>query len=84
MGDMFLNFQLHESAIAFTGVNLLTLYESPDDPGPRIAVWDRNLMGFVLSPYNLVKMALQVEEVSKGDRHQSSTGCNGRDLNPFQ
>ena len=35
MGDMFLNFQLHESAIPFTGVNLLSLYESPDDVGPR-------------------------------------------------
>ena len=84
MGDMFLNFQLHESAIPFTGVSLSTLYESPDDPGPRIAVWDKNLMGFMSSPYDLVKIALLVKEVSKDDCHQSSTGCDGRDLNPFQ
>jgi len=29
MGDMFLNFQLHESAVPFTGVQLLSLYDSP-------------------------------------------------------
>ena len=84
MGDMFLNFQLHELAIPFTGVNLLTLYESPDDVGPHIAVWDRNLMGFAPSPYNSVKMALVAKEVSKGDRCQSNMGCNGWDLNLFQ
>jgi hypothetical protein len=84
IGDMFLNFQLHEAAIPFTGVNLSTLYESSDDLGPRMAVWDRNLMGFAPSPYNSVKMALVVEEVSKGDRRQSSMGDDGRDQNPFQ
>ena len=51
MGDMFLNFQLHELVIPFTGVNLLLLYESPDEYGPRLAVWERNLMGFASSPY---------------------------------
>jgi len=84
IGDMFLNFQLHASAIPFTGVNLTSLYGSPDDGGLRLAVWDRNLMGFAPSPYNSVKMALIVEEVSKGDRHQSNVGCDGRELNPFQ
>jgi hypothetical protein len=84
MGDMFLNFQLHKSAIPFTGVNLLLLYERPEDVGPRLAVWDRNLMGFAPSPYNLIKMALVVEEVSKGDRHQSNVGGDGRELNQFQ
>ena len=84
IGDMFLNFQLHASAIPFTGVNLTSLYGSPDEGGLRLAVWDRNLMGFAPSPYNSVKMALIVEEVSKGDRHQSNVGCDGRELNPFQ
>jgi hypothetical protein len=84
VGDMFLNFQLHEAAIPFTGVDLSTLYDSPDDPGPRMAVWNRNLMGFAPSPYNSVKMALVVEEVSRGDRHQASMGCDGREKNPFQ
>jgi hypothetical protein len=67
MGDMFLNFQLHESAVPFTGVQLLSLYNSPNKVGLRLAVWDRNLMGFAPSPYNSIKMALIVEEISKGD-----------------
>ena len=67
MGDMFLNFQLHESAVPFTGVQLLSLYDSPNKVGLRSAVWDRNPMGFALSPYNSIKMALIVEEISKGD-----------------
>ena len=77
MGEMFLNFQLHESAVPFTGVQLSSLYDSPnelsslyDSPnevGLRSAVWDRNLMGFAPSPYNSIKMALIVEEISKGD-----------------
>ena len=41
-------------------------------------------MGFAPSPYNSVKMALIVEEVSKGNRWLSDKGCDGRDLNPFQ
>jgi hypothetical protein len=67
MGDMFLNFQLHESAVPFTGVQLLSLYDSPNKVGLRSAVWDRNPMGFAQSPYNSIKMALIVEEISKGD-----------------
>ena len=81
---MFLNFQLHELAIPFAGLDLLLLYGSPGDVGPRLAVWDRDLMGFAPSPYNSVKMALVAEEVSKGDCHQSNVGCGGRELNPFQ
>jgi hypothetical protein len=84
IGDMFLNFQLHELAISFTGVNLSTLYDSPDNVGLRLAVWDRNLMGFAPSPYNSIKMAMIVEEVAKGDRRQVGKGKDGRDLNPFQ
>jgi hypothetical protein len=33
VGDMFLNFQLHESAVPFTGVHLSSLYERSDDVG---------------------------------------------------
>ena len=84
MGDMFLNFQLHASAVAFTGVDLTPLYDDPSEVGPRSAVWDRNLMGFAPSPYNCVKMALIVEEIIKGDRRLSDKGIDGRDANPFQ
>jgi hypothetical protein len=38
VGDMFLSFQLHESVVAFKGVNLLSLYENGDETGRRWAV----------------------------------------------
>ena len=84
IGDMFLNFQLHASAIPYTGVDLSMLYDSPDEVGMRSAVWDRNLMGFAPSPYNCIKTALIVEEIVKGDRWQTGFGSDGRELNPFQ
>ena len=84
IGDMFLNFQLHASAIPYTGVDLSMLYDSPDEVGMRSAVWDRNLMGFAPSPYNCIKTALIVEEIVKGDRWQTGLGSDGRELNPFQ
>ncbi len=58
VGDMFLNFQLNESIVPFTGVDLSSLYEDKKEKGPRWAAWDRNLMGFAASPYNSIKMAL--------------------------
>ena len=77
MGDKFLNYQLHEDVRPFTGVDLTSLYAGPKDPGPRMAVWDRNLMGFAASPYNSIK-------ICKGDRFETGVGCNGKELNPFQ
>jgi len=65
---MFLNFQLHVSVVPFTGVDLSSLYNNLDELGPRWAMWDRNLMGYMASPYNSIKMALVVEEICKGDR----------------
>ncbi len=67
VGDMFLNFQLHESVVPFTGVDLSSLYGADKEEGLRWAVWDQNLMGFAASPYNLIKMVLAVEEVCRGD-----------------
>jgi hypothetical protein len=84
VGDMFLNYQLHEDVRPFTGVDLTSLYAGPEDPGPRMAVWDRNLMGFAASPYNSIKMALVAEEICKGDRFETGVGCDGKELNPFQ
>ncbi len=63
VGDMFLNFQLHRFMVPFTGVDISSLYEGPDEVGPQWAVWDRNLMGFAASPYNSIKMALVAEEI---------------------
>jgi len=84
VGDMFLNYQLHEDVRPFTGVDLTSLYDGPEYPGPRMAVWDRNLIGFPASPYNSIKMALVAEEICKGDRFESGVGCDGKELNPFQ
>ena len=77
VGDMFLNFKLHWTVGPYTGVDLSTLYDSDEEPGPRWAVWDRNLMGFAASPYSSVKMALVVEEVCRGSRHEE--GLVGRE-----
>ena len=84
VGDMFLNYQLHESVVPYTGVDLSSLYEGKDEVGPRWAVWDRNLMGFASSPYSSIRMALVVEEVCRGDRHEIGLGSDGKELNPFQ
>ena len=50
IGDMFLNFQLHASVVQFTRVDLLSLYNNPEEVGPRWVMCDRNLMGFASSP----------------------------------
>ncbi len=84
VGDMFLNYQLHKDVRPFTGVDLTSLYDGPEDPGPRMAVWDRNLMGFAASPYNSIKLALVAKEICKGDCFEMGAGCNGKELNPFQ
>jgi hypothetical protein len=84
VGDMFLNFQLHESVMPFTGVDLSALYTDDKEEGPRLAVWDRNLMGFAASPYNSIKMALAVEGICRGDRNEERMGIDKRELNPFQ
>jgi len=89
VADMFLNFQLHHSVVPFTGVDMSGLGIDGSDAGvtqtlPRWACWDRNLMGFAASPYNSIKMALIVEEVVRGDRHETRLGANGAQLNPFQ
>jgi hypothetical protein len=82
--DMFLNYQLHEDMRPFTGVDLTSLYAGPEDQGPRMAVWYRNLMGFATSPYNSIKMALVAKEICKGDCFETGVSCNSKELNPFQ
>ena len=82
IGDMFLNFQLHHSAIPLTGVDLRPLYK--DGAEDLFGFWVRNLMGFKPSPYNSVKVALVVKEVCKGDRLETGVGADGKHFNPFQ
>ena len=75
---------LHEDVRPYTGVDLSCLYASHEDPGPRLALWTRNLMGFAASPYNSIKMALVAEEVCKGNRLETGVGADEKELNPFQ
>jgi hypothetical protein len=84
VGDMFLNFQLHQLLVPFTGVDLSSLYDGSEELGPHWAVWDRHLMGFVASPYNSIKMALSDKEICKGDCQDERVGLDGKGLNPFQ
>ena len=83
VADMFLNFQLHQSVMPFTGIDLAPLREAEDE-GPRWLIWARCLMGFKSSPYNAIKMALIVEEVILGNRRETGLGADGKELNPFQ
>ncbi len=84
VGDMFLNFQLHEDIDPYTGVDLSSLYDNPKEPGPRWAMWDRNFMGFAASPYDSIKMALVAEEICKGNCFKTGVGWDGKEINPFQ
>ena len=84
IGDMFLNFQLHACVVPFTGVDLSSLNNSPNEEGPRCAVRDRNLIGCAASSYNSIKMALVAEEICKGDCLETGVGVDGKELNPFQ
>ena len=84
VADMFLNYQLHHSVKPFAGINLSLLHKKGKSEWPCWAYWDRNIMGFAASPYNSIRMALVVEEVAKGDRHETGLGSNGTELNPFQ
>ncbi len=85
VGDMFLNFQLHDKVRPYTAVDLTCLRGSPAKGGPEWAVWDRNLMGFAASPYNSIKTALVAKEVCRGDRLETGgVGLDGKELNPFQ
>ncbi len=67
MGDMFLNYQLHEEIWLYTAVDLTCLQDIPKETGPEWAVWDRNLMGFAASPYNSIKVAFVAKVVCNGN-----------------
>ena len=96
LADMFLNYQLHHTVRPFTGIDLTSAFEPRGGatgeeltPKRRWAYWDRNLMGFIASPHNSVKMALIVEEVARGNRREQglalvTNNLPPMELNPFQ
>lgn len=65
IGDMFLNFQLHELAWCYAGVDIKPIM-TKEELSMKKACWYHwvwNAMGFAPSPYNSIKMALIAEEV---------------------
>ena len=62
-GEMFLNFELHPSARKYTGVDVGPLEFSDSECIARLLWWTTNLMVFLRSPYNSVKMYLISEEI---------------------
>ena len=69
VGDMFHNFPLHPNTRGYAGMDLGPLGFADDECTHRWMCWARNLMGFRSSPYNSIRMALVVEEIVRGDRH---------------
>jgi hypothetical protein len=80
MGEMFLNFQLDPFISQFTGVNIGLLDIGRDTCSKRWLCWDRNLMWFKSSPYNLVQIYLISEEIIQGDRHDSDNAFQWQDI----
>jgi hypothetical protein len=73
VGEMFLNFILHEKIRELTGVEVLEFLGDRDDKGrPKDKLlyrWQRNAMGLKPSPYNSIQGLSWLFEVIFGDRH---------------
>lgn len=68
IGEMFLNFMLHERVQPYCGVDLTTMY--PEEVEAAQVCWERwgrCGMGFTTSPYQCVQGVLWAEEVILGD-----------------
>ena len=83
IGEMFLNFTLHEELRKFSGVDIthmrsddLADQEWESQRVKRWERWCRNWMGLRDSPYRSLQMLLKAKAVAYGDRHDAS--------NPFQ
>ena len=72
IGEMFLNFVLHESMQALCGVDLTEYFGEKDEANKPIRLWERwtrAAMGLKSSPYQAVQAMLVAKEVIRGDRH---------------
>ena len=80
IGEMFLNFPLHESAQMYCGVDLTTLFPeelSHENQNQKLwERWTRCLMGAKASPYQAIRAMLWAEDAMRGDRYD--------DKNPFR
>jgi hypothetical protein len=67
VGEMFLNFHLHEVIQAFAGVDVTKFFESPDGV-LRWEVWCRCVMGLTSLPYIACQGMGFAEEVIRGNK----------------
>lgn len=75
IGEMFLNFILHESMQALCGVDLTQYFGERDESNKLLPLWEkwtRAAMGLKSSPYQAVQAMLVAKEVIRGDRHDPS------------
>jgi hypothetical protein len=76
IGDMFLNFMLHDDVRMVAGVDLTPFSpEELDDQGQVNVIWERWTrcgMGFKSSPYNTIQGILMAEEIVRGDHRDAN------------
>jgi len=69
IGEMFLNFMLHESVWPYCGVDLTSVFPGKVDDGQVLwERWERCGMGFTTSPYQAVQGVMWAEEFILGDQ----------------
>ena len=71
IGDMFLNFMLHEKVRVVAGVYLAPFFSEEAHQRGIKMIWERWVrcgMGFKTSPYNTIQGMLMAEESIRGDR----------------
>ena len=84
LGEMFLNYMLHETIISYVGIDVSKCllppkenpYETQEDYQERVKIWYRwyrCMMGFFQSPYSAIKACHHSEEVMRGDRRNKSS-----------
>jgi hypothetical protein len=75
IGEIFLNFFLHESMQALCGVDLTEFFGKRDeDTGRKVLLWEkwvRAAISLKSSPYQAVQAILVAKEVILGDRTDS-------------
>jgi hypothetical protein len=77
IGEMFLNFIMHESVRQYCGIDLTLIFPEELRPGQVLwERWGRCGMGFVFSPYQSIQGMLWAEELIMGNRFDPS--------NPFR
>jgi len=75
IGEMFLNFPMHESIQRYCGIDLRQ-YCYPDSDRTHLKRWVRCMMGWVAAPYVTTQSPALAKEVVLGNRFDPS--------NPFQ